>query len=189
MARRTVYLEDVPLEEAWGSFRSALKDAKRWEATEGEPVPLDEALGRVTAEPIWAKLSSPHYHAAAMDGYALRAADSFEASDRSPSQLSKDQIEPLDTGDALPDWADAVVPIEAVEIVGDREAAAGILLRAAIHPWSNVRPMGEDMVATEMILPSGHQLRPVDLATRGFLRTTSWSCPLPAAAPRATGRS
>ena len=163
MTTRTVYLEDVPLEEAWGSFRSALKDAKRWEATEGEPVPLDEALGRVTAEPIWAKLSSPHYHAAAMDGYALRAADSFEASDRSPAQLSKDQIEPLDTGDALPDWADAVVPIEAVEIVGDREAAAGILLRAAIHPWSNVRPMGEDMVATEMILPSGHQLRPVDL--------------------------
>jgi len=163
MTTRTVYLEDVPLEEAWGSFRSALKDAKRWEATEGEPVPLDEALGRVTAEPIWAKLSSPHYHAAAMDGYALRAADSFEASDRSPAQLSKDQIEPLDTGDALPDWADAVVPIEAVEIVGDREAAAGILLRAAVHPWSNVRPMGEDMVATEMILPSGHQLRPVDL--------------------------
>ena len=93
----------------------------------------------------------------------MRAADSFEASDRSPSQLSKEQIEHVDTGDALPDWADAVVPIEAVEIVGDREAATSILLRAAIHPWSNVRAMGEDMIATEMILPAGHQLRPVDL--------------------------
>ncbi len=163
MATRTVYLKDVPFDEAWRSFRSALEGINRWEAGEGETVSLDEALGRVTAEPIWAKISSPHYHAAAMDGFALRAADSLEASDRSPSQLSKEQIEHVDTGDALPDWADAVVPIEAVEIVGDREAAAGILLRAAIHPWSNVRAMGEDMVATEMILPAGHQLRPVDL--------------------------
>ena len=160
MATRTVYLKDVPFDEAWRSFRSALEGVNRWEAGEGETVPLDEALGRVTAEPIWAKISSPHYHAAAMDGFALRAADTFEASDRSPSQLSKEQIEQVDTGDALPDWADAIVPIEAVEIVGDREA---ILLRAAIHPWSNVRAMGEDMVATEMILPAGHQLRPVDL--------------------------
>jgi molybdopterin molybdotransferase/putative molybdopterin biosynthesis protein len=163
MATRSVYLEDVPFDEAWRSFRSALEGVRRWEAGKGESVPLDEALGRVTAEPIWAKISSPHYHAAAMDGFALRAADSFEASDRSPSQLSKEQIEYVDTGDALPDWADAVVPIEAVEIVGDRETAASILLRAAIHPWSNVRAMGEDMVATEMILPAGHQLRPVDL--------------------------
>jgi putative molybdopterin biosynthesis protein len=163
MATRTVYLKDVPFDEAWHSFRSALEGISRWEAGEGETVPLDEALGRVTAEPIWAKISSPHYHAAAMDGFALRAADTFEASDRSPSQLSKEQIEHVDTGDALPDWADAVVPIEAVEIVGDRKTAAGILLRAAIHPWSNVRAMGEDMVATEMILPAGHQLRPVDL--------------------------
>jgi len=160
MATRTVYLKDVPFDEAWRSFRSALEGINRWEAGEGETVPLDEALGRVTAEPIWAKISSPHYHAAAMDGFALRAVDSFQASDRSPSQLSKEQIEHVDTGDALPDWADAVVPIEAVEIVGDREA---ILLRAAIYPWSNVRAMGEDMVATEMILPAGHQLRPVDL--------------------------
>jgi len=163
MATRTVYLKDVPFEEAWTSFRSALESVERWEAAEGETVPLDEALGRVTAEPIWANISSPHYHAAAMDGFALRAADSFEASDRSPSQLSAEQIEQIDTGDALPNWADSVVPIEAVEIIGDREEAAGILLRAAIHPWSNVRPMGEDMVATEMILPAGHQLRAVDL--------------------------
>ena len=160
MATRTVYLKDIPFDEAWRSFRSALEGASRWEAGEGETVPLDEALGRVTAEPIWAKISSPHYHAAAMDGFALRAADSFEASDRSPAQLSKEQIEHVDTGDALPDWADAVVQIEAVEIVGDQEA---IILRAAIHPWSNVRAMGEDMIATEMILPAGHQLRPVDL--------------------------
>jgi putative molybdopterin biosynthesis protein len=163
MATRTVYLKDVPFDEAWHSFRSALDGARRWEAVEGESVPLEEALGRITAEPIWARISSPHYHAAAMDGYALRAADSVEASDRSPAHLSNEQIEFVDTGDPLPDWADAVVPIEAVENVGDPEATTGILMRAAVHPWSNVRSMGEDMVATEMILPAGHQLRPVDI--------------------------
>ena len=126
-------------------------------------MPLEEALGRVTAQPVWAKISSPHYHAAAMDGYALRASDTNGASDRSPVQLADELIEPVDTGDALPHWADAVVQIEAVEFVGDGDEAPGILLRTSVHPWSNVRPMGEDMVATEMILPAGHQLRPVDL--------------------------
>ncbi len=163
MATRTVYLKDVPLDDAWHSFRSALDGAKRWAPFEGESVPLEEALGRITAEPIWAKISSPHYHAAAMDGYALRAADSVEASDRSPIHLSSEQVEFVDTGDVLPDWADAVVPIEAVEVVEHPEATTSILVRAAVHPWSHVRPMGEDMVATEMILPAGHQLRPVDL--------------------------
>ena len=163
MTTRTVYLKDVPLDEAWHSFRVALERAKRWNPVGGESVPLEEALGRVTAEPIWARISSPHYHAAAMDGYALHSADTVEASDRSPDHLSNGQIKFVDTGDPLPEWADAVVPIEAVEKVGEREAATGILIRAAVHPWENVRPMGEDMVATEMILPAGHQLRPVDL--------------------------
>ncbi len=163
MATHTVYLEDVPLDEAWASFRAALKAASRWVPNSGESVMLEEALGRVTAEPVWAKISSPHYHAAAMDGYALHAADSSKASDRSPVQLADNQIGFVNTGDALPDRADAVVPIEAVEIVGDRGASPSILLRAAVHPWSHVRPMGEDMVATEMILPAGHKLRPVDL--------------------------
>ncbi|MFQ5942015.1 MAG: molybdopterin biosynthesis protein [Anaerolineales bacterium] len=163
MVARTVYLEDIPFDEAWAAFRSALIREKRWGPVESEVVALDEALGRIIAEPVWAKISSPHYHAAAMDGYAIRASDSTEASDRSPVHLYDDRFEFVDTGDALPDWADAVVPIEAVEITGDREQASGILLRAAAHPWSNVRPMGEDMVATEMILPAGHRLRPVDL--------------------------
>ena len=163
MATRTVYLKDVPFDEAWERFRAALKRANRWDLIEGESVALGEALGRVTAEPVWAKISSPHYHAAAMDGYALRASDTNGANDRAPVQLMDERIEPVDTGDALPDWADAVVPIEVVEVVEDLDKSPGILLRAAVHPWSNVRPMGEDMVATEMILPAGHQLRPVDL--------------------------
>jgi putative molybdopterin biosynthesis protein len=76
----------------------------------------------------------------------------------------------VDTGDPLPAWANAVVPIENVEVVdkdglamGETNAPTAIRLRAAIAPWSHVRPLGEDIVATQLVLPSGQALRAVDL--------------------------
>ncbi|MDW8186420.1 MAG: molybdopterin biosynthesis protein, partial [Anaerolineae bacterium] len=84
--------------------------AGRWRPLEAETVTLDRALGRVTAEPVFARLSAPHYHAAAMDGYAVRAADTATASDNTPVRLTLSTDGPaqyLDTGDPLPPWADA----------------------------------------------------------------------------------
>lgn len=163
----TIYLHDVPLPEAWRRFEQALEQAGLWRPLEGEEIALEHALGRVTAEPIWARLSSPHYHAAAMDGYAVRAADTAGASDRFPITLTLGKAAMyVDTGDPLPAWADCVIPIEVVEPVGRTEggrAVEAIRLRAAVPPWSHVRPMGEDMVATELVLPAGRVLRPVDL--------------------------
>ncbi len=76
----------------------------------------------------------------------------------------------VDTGDPLPDWANAVVPIENVEPLDEAGSPAAdprhpyaIRLREALPPWTHVRPMGEDIVATELVLPAGHILRPVDL--------------------------
>ena len=75
----------------------------------------------------------------------------------------------VDTGDPLPAWANAVIPIENVEPLVDGKPAPlarqpeVIRIRAAVAPWSHVRPMGEDMVATQLVLPAGHTLRPVDL--------------------------
>jgi putative molybdopterin biosynthesis protein len=163
---RPHYLSDIPLDEAQSRFRQALEEAGLWRALESEPVPLDEALGRVTAEPVWAKISSPHYHASAMDGYALRAGDTEGASDRAPVDLRVDtQAIYVDTGDPLPEWSDAVVPIENVEMMRDAsgQPTDTIRLRAPVAPWTHVRPMGEDMVATELVLPSGHVLRAVDI--------------------------
>jgi len=161
------YLHDIPLPEAWSRFRQALEVAGLWGPLGSEIVPLEEALGRITAEPIWASLSSPHYHAAAMDGYAVRAADTFAASDRRPVDLPVGSAAAyVDTGDALPPGTDAVVPIENVEPLGESRsgrALESIRLRAALAPWSHVRLMGEDIVATELVLPAGHRLRPVDL--------------------------
>jgi putative molybdopterin biosynthesis protein len=157
------YLHDIPLQEAQSRFRAALEEAGLWRPFSSESIPLDQALGRVTAEPVWAEISSPHYHASAMDGYAVRAVDTEGASDRAPVDLGVGpQASYVDTGEPLPDWADAVVPIEHIETTGDDKPAA-IRLRAPVAPWTHVRPMGEDMVATELVLPSGHILRPVDM--------------------------
>lgn len=167
--RRKFYLEDIPLDEAWAAFRAALETAGLWRPLGVETVLLAEASGRVTAEPVWARLSSPHYHAAAMDGYAVRAADTVGATETAPlvlalaDETAARRAQPVNTGQPLPSWADAVIMIEHVQPVGLDGGGQGIEIRAPVAPWQHVRPMGEDMVATELVLPANHRLRPVDL--------------------------
>ena len=110
----SVYLHDIPLPDAQARLKQALQDAGLWRVLGVETIPLDEyALGRVTAEPVWAKVSSPHYHASAMDGFAVRAIDTNGALPSKPISLQiGPQAEYVDTGDPLPVWANAVIPIE-----------------------------------------------------------------------------
>ncbi len=168
----SVYLHDIPLSQAQGRLRETLQDADLWRVLGSESILLDEnALGRVTAEPIWAEISSPHYHASAMDGFALRANSTNGAMPSAPATLFiGPEAQYVDTGDPLPDWANAVIPIENVEsldendqITKDIRAPKSIRIRAAVPPWSHVRPLGEDIVATQLVLPAGHILRPADL--------------------------
>jgi molybdopterin biosynthesis enzyme len=85
----SVYLHDIPLSQAQARLQQALEEAGLWRVLGSEAILLDEnALGRVTAEPIWAKVSSPHYHASAMDGFAVRAEDTSGAQPSAPVQLS-----------------------------------------------------------------------------------------------------
>jgi putative molybdopterin biosynthesis protein len=157
---RSIYLEDIPMDEAQARLQAALEACGRWTPLPGEHVGLDEALGRVTAEPIWARISSPHYHAAAMDGYAVNAADTLGATETRPVRLGVPaQAFPVNTGAPLPDPYNAVIMIEVTQPVeGD-----AIEIRAPVVPWQHVRMMGEDMVATELVLPANHVLRPHDL--------------------------
>lgn len=178
----SVYLHDIPLETAWNALTSMLQKADLWRVLGQEEILLDEqALGRVLAQPVWAQISSPHYHASAMDGFALRAEDTGGAMSTNPVDLRMgEQAAYVDTGDPLPGWANAVVPIENVEPLDADGKPVQITrsphflrLRAALTPWMHVRPMGEDIVATQLVLPSGHVLRPVDLgaiAGAGFDR-------------------
>jgi len=168
----SVYLHDIPLPEAQARLDAALQAAGRSGRLGVEEIPLDEhALGRVLAEPVWAKLSSPHYHAAAMDGFAVRAEDTAGAMPTAPVMLiCNEQASYLDTGDPLPDWANAVIPIENVEPLSESGQPASeprrpwaIRIRAGITPWQHVRPLGEDIVATQLVLPEGQVLRAVDI--------------------------
>ena len=167
-----IYLHDIPLPEAQRRLSQALEAAGRGGLLGNEEIPLDEsAVGRVLTAPVWAKISSPHYHASAMDGFAVRSQDTAGAMPTQPVRLScASQAVYVDTGDPLPDWANAVIPIENVEALDEGESLAidprnprAIRIRAAVTPWQHVRPMGEDIVATELVLPAGHRLRPVDL--------------------------
>lgn len=157
---REMYLEDIPLEEAQQRFWSALEGAGALEPLQAEEVDVDQALGRVTAEPVFARLSVPHYHAAAMDGIAVRAEDTLGASETSPLQLTVDtQAIWVDTGDPLPPETNAVIMAEQVQDLGDGR----LEILAAVAPWQYVRSMGEDLVATELVLPENHVLTAVDL--------------------------
>ena len=168
----SVYLHDIPLSQAQARLQQALQDAGLWRVLGMESIPLDEnALGRVTSEPVWAKVSSPHYHASAMDGFAVRAVSTHGAMPSAPVMLwVGPEAQYVDTGDPMPEWANAVIPIENVEsldeddhITKEIRAPKSIRIRAAVAPWSHVRPLGEDIVATQLVLPAGHTLRPVDL--------------------------
>lgn len=168
----SVYLHDIPLEDAIAQIKNALVEADLWGILGPETLPLDEKLiGRILASPIWAINSSPHYHASAMDGFAVRAEQTRTAMITAPVNLRLgEEARYVDTGDPLPDWANAVIPIENIEpldqngeISPNPRAPIFIRIRSAIVPWSHVRPMGEDIVATQLVLPAGHILGPFDL--------------------------
>ena len=111
------YLEDIPLEEALARWWSVLADAGLDRPLPGESVALEDAAGRITAEPVWALISSPHYHAAAMDGYAVRAEETRGATETHPVHLAVgQQAFYVDTGDPLPPGTNAVIMVEDVQV-------------------------------------------------------------------------
>lgn len=125
-----------------------------------EQVDVREAFGRITGETVHARRSSPHYPAAAMDGYAVQANETFGLNERQPRwfKLGTEAI-PVDTGDPMPTGMDAVIMLE--EVLAKQDDT--ILLQNPVVPWSNVRPVGEDIVEGEILLPINHRLRPQDL--------------------------
>src|SRR5215218_7300891 len=168
MARATPFIHDVPAAEALAAWDEACAAAGCPARVEAVRMSLEEAVGRVLAEPVWAVRSSPPFDAAAMDGIAVRAEDTIGASETAPVRLERDAYEPVDTGDPLPADYDAVMMREDVHEVD----AGGVELRAAAPPYRHVRSIGEDVSAAELLLPAGHRLRPVDVAAAGAAGTT-----------------
>ena len=100
-----------------------------------------------------------------MDGYAVRAEETRGATETRPILLEVGRPAfYVDTGDPLPPGTNAVIMVEDVQrMAADEGDQQAIEVLAAVAPWQHVRPMGEDMVATELILPANHRLRPQDI--------------------------
>jgi putative molybdopterin biosynthesis protein len=157
------FISDVPTESAlrtWFDTCAAADCPMRLEAVN---LSLQDAVGRVTAEPVWATRSSPVGDSAAMDGIAVRASDTAGATQTTPLQLRPESYEVVDTGDPIPGGFDAVVMREHVHYVTTPEGEAAEIM-SAVPPYAHVRSIGEDVSAGELLLPEGHRLRPVDVA-------------------------
>jgi len=156
MKKRRVYLQMKPLEEARRIFLDRFTPGA---LLSEEEIPSASASGRVTSRPVTAGFSSPSFHSAAMDGFAVRARDTFGADEDLPVLLQiPAQAVPVNTGQPLLEEMDAVVMIEHVS-----PASGSIEIRRPVYPWQNVRKVGEDIVATELLFPSLHVLAPYDL--------------------------
>lgn len=146
----TRYLSLVSLDQVLELIRQEFSPSRF--STE---VPLEESVGRITSCPVFAGYSVPEAHLAAMDGIAVRSEDSFGAGEQYPVILH--DYARVNTGNVIPEGYDAVIMIEDIRFDGD-----AAIIRKAASAWQHVRPAGEDIAESEMILPSGHRIRPSD---------------------------
>ena len=154
--KRNLYLTTTPVEEAREIYMKALGEAA---APRIETVRVTDALGRVTAEAVYARYSSPLYNSAAMDGIAVISSATEGASEAAPVTLKPDEDYIIvDTGDPIRKPYDAVIMAEDTQ-----ETESGMVIRASAPAWQHIRPVGEDIVVGEMILTSSHRIRPIDI--------------------------
>lgn len=153
--KRNLYLKTIPVEEAREKYMDAVRELI---APKYEVIDVRNSLDRITGKAIYARYSSPLFNASAMDGVAVRAKDTDNASETDPVILKEDSYVVVDTGDPIHPPYDAVIMAE--DIV---ETEDGVRIIASAHPWQHIRPIGEDIVAGEMILPGNHKIRAIDV--------------------------
>jgi len=137
-------------------------------SVEIEDIPLSSALHRVLGEDLLSPIDLPAFDRAAMDGYAVRADDTYSASTSSPITLKpvketigvkKGEASLVVTGGRMPEGADAVVMVEYT-----RESSDGMVeVATEVHPWENVSRIGEDLRKGALVLRAGQRLLPQDL--------------------------
>lgn len=169
---RKVYLDSLPRQDAKHIFLERANIALRV-----EEIAVPEACGKVTATAIIAENSLPGFPASAMDGIAVRSQDTFGANDQNPLVLvsDKDYIV-VDTGDPMPEGFDSVIKIEDIQELDNDK----VEILAAVPPGQHVRPVGEDVVVGEIIVPAYQVLTPPDLGALlagGITQIKTIACP------------
>ncbi len=164
-----------------------LEDAFAPATTGEETVPLERALGRVLAAPVTAAEFVPGFDRSTVDGYAVRAADTFGCSDAMPALLTlrgevrmgedagiefgPGECVAVPTGGAIPAGADAAVMLEYTEDYGD--GTVGVLKSAA--PGENLIFRGDDVRPGKEVLPRGRRLTPSDVGALAAMGVVSVS--------------
>lgn len=184
MGKRNLYLKTTPVKEALDIYMKALEKCVH---PTYETIPVTESLNRITHKAIYARYCSPLFNAAAMDGIAVTAKATENASEASPVELKlgKDYII-VDTGDPIHEPYDAVIMAEDLLETEDPDK---VKIISSAAPWQHIRPIGEDIVAGEMILPGRHCIRPIDvgvLLSAGILEIEVVKLPAAAIFPTGT---
>ena len=152
---RNTYIDNIDIEIAQKMYYEKLNIK-----LESEEVKVIDSLDRVTFEAVHAEISSPNYNAAAMDGIVVKSSDTLGATEVNPMTLEENKnFLYKNTGNHVKSPYDAVIMIEDVIDLGEGKVQ---ILRSA-YPWQHIRQIGEDIVATEMIIPSRHTIRPIDI--------------------------
>jgi putative molybdopterin biosynthesis protein len=169
------YLENKELDEALEYYKEKLRG--RESSLEVETLDVPSALDRITSGAVYARISSPHYNASAMDGIAVNAHDTFGATDTTPIVLKKGVgYEVVDTGDPLPEGRDAVIMVE--DVIDIDEDTVRIISAAA--PWQHIRQVGEDLCQDEMVVPSNTRIEPSTMGAMlagGISQVEVWKLP------------
>ncbi|MFC2063664.1 molybdopterin biosynthesis protein [Chloroflexota bacterium] len=168
----SIFKKDIPLEKAKEIVYNSLREANLAKVLGREKISVDEnAVGRILAEPVMAKFSSPSYNSSAMDGFAINTKDVEEAKITKPVLLNyEEQTIYVDTGDPIPERFNAVIPIEECEALDENGKIAlnqrkpkYVRIRSSFVPWQNVRFLGEDITKSQLLFVSGSEITPVDL--------------------------
>ncbi len=155
--KRNIYISNVDDSKAMQMYMEKLKPHIN---AHSQKISTYDALGMITWEPVYARESSPCYNASAMDGVAVVSKNTKGAADTSPKDLKEGvDFEYVNTGNPIKEPYDSVIMIE--DVVNESQGRVTII--APSHPWQHVRPIGEDIVKGEMIIPSRHKIRPVDI--------------------------
>ncbi|PIX17592.1 molybdopterin biosynthesis protein [Candidatus Desantisbacteria bacterium CG_4_8_14_3_um_filter_40_12] len=159
--KRNIYLMMKPLEEARNIWQARCGNLK----IDKELLAVERSMSRITAEPVIARICSPSYHSAAMDGIAVRAESLINASETTPRCLilNNDAVL-INTGNPLPHEMDAVIKIEDVCMQSEGiSSLQSVEIMTPVVPYQHVRMVGEDIIAGEMILTINHSIRPQDI--------------------------
>ena len=168
MVKRNLNLNIIPIEEALSRYFSALDGLL---VPKFEVIPVQDCLDRITSSIVHARLNSPHYNAAAMDGIAVKISDTTGASESNPLILKeKTDFIFVNTGEPVNALYDAVIMVE--DLIYNTGEQSVTIKKCASY-MQHIRAIGENITAGEMVIPDKHRIRPIDI---GMLLSAGITC-------------